>query len=203
MRKLFFAALCFLIASQAAFSQKFSVDVKYVTEETAAGSNLIYYKPGQMLSWDDFKGRPVAASEAAALSNAGFGLKLAFHKSGNVAQLMISVNCNFSKKDSWVKSGNKNSYILNHEQKHFDIAYYHTLMFIKKLQQATLTNANYASVIEKIYNECAQAMGRMQNEYDAETSHSRIEEKQSEWNLKIARLLDAGAAVATSFSYSH
>jgi hypothetical protein len=124
------------------------------------------------------------------LTNAGFGIKLAFHRVGNSSQLAIAVNCNFSKKDSWVKSGNKTDYILNHEQKHFDIAYLHTIYFIKKLKAATYTNDTYVAVIEKIYQEAATSMGTMQNQYDAETSHSRQTREQAAWDVKITELLD-------------
>lgn len=187
-KKISFVTLILFVGC-AATAQKLKVSVKYVTADAAAGNNTVYYVPGQSLSWDDFKAKPVTNSDAAALSNAGFGIKLAFHRLGDASELMISVNCNFSKNNSWVKEGNKTAYILNHEQKHFDIAYISTLLFIKKLQNASLTNANYVSVIEKIYNESVLIMAKMQDEYDSETSHSRVPEKQAEWNEKINKQL--------------
>lgn len=85
--------------------------------------------------------------------------------------------------------GNKTAYILNHEQKHFDIAYINTLLFIQNLRGANFTNTNYAAVIEKIYNKTAAAMTSIQNQYDLDTSHSRIPEKQAQWNDKISKQL--------------
>ena len=172
------------------YAQKLDVTVSYVTSDVTVNNNIIYYQSDRKLTWDDFKGKPVEASAAAALTNAGFGIKLAFHRVGNSSQLAIAVNCNFSKKDSWVKSGNKTVYILNHEQKHFDIAYLHTIYFIEKLKAASYTNDTYVSVIEKIYNETATAMGNMQNQYDAETSHSLLTEKQAAWDAKVSALLE-------------
>ena len=192
MKKRIFLALLVLFCSLAMTAQKLTPVVNYVTVNGEADPNIIYYQPGQPLTWDDFKGKPVAGSDAAALTNAGFGIKLAFRRVDNLSQLVINVNCNFSKKDSWVKKGNNTPFILNHEQKHFDIAYYHTLLFIQKLKEATFTNSNYAAVIEKIYKEAATEMGAMQNRYDAETSHSRIPEKQQLWDDKISdQLLSA------------
>ena len=175
-----------LICSLAMIAQKINTVVNYVGANGEADQNIIYYQPGQLLTWDDFKGKPVEGSDVAALTNAGFGIKLAFRRVDNISQLLINVNCNFSKKDSWVKKGNNTAYILNHEQKHFDIAYFHTLLFIQKLKEATFTNDNYATVIEKIYKEAATQMGAMQNQYDAETSHSRLPEKQQLWDIKIS-----------------
>ncbi|MBC7888266.1 MAG: hypothetical protein H7Z13_10265 [Ferruginibacter sp.] len=190
MYKKFFFILFAVLFSVVLNAQKLTVVVNYVTNDGAANKNDIYYLPGQLLSWDDFKGKPVAGSDAAALTNAGFGVKLAFRRVENTSQLVIGVHCSFSRKDSWVKPGNKTSYILNHEQKHFDIASIHTFLFMENLRKAHFTNSNYAAVIEKIYNETAGAMTKTQNQYDAETSHSRIPEKQAEWDAKISRQME-------------
>jgi len=187
-KRILLVAIVFF-CSLAINAQKLSAVVNYVTGNGEPDHNIVYYQQGQLLTWDDFKGKPVEGNDAAALTNAGFGLKLAFRRVDNVSQLIINVNCNFSKKDSWVKKGNNTPYILNHEQKHFDIAYYHTLLFIRKLKAATLTNDNYAAVIEKIYKEAATEMSVMQNQYDAETSHSRVAAKQQLWDEKISQQL--------------
>jgi hypothetical protein len=185
MKKRIFLASLVLFCSLAMIAQKLTPVVNYVTTNGDNDRNIIYYKDEQQLTWDDFKGKPVSESDAVALTNAGFGVKLAFRRVDNVSQLLIDVNCNFSKKDSWVKKGNNNPYILNHEQKHFDIAYLHTLMFIQKLKDADFTKDNYAAVIEKIYKENATLMAVKQSQYDAETSHSRNIEKQQIWDKKI------------------
>ncbi len=189
MKKLLFCSIIFSLTVFTAAAQKLNVVVNYVSTDVNANANNINYKPGQLLTWDDFKANPVEASEAAAITSAGFGLKLMFKRNENKAELVISVNCSFSKKDSWVKKKYKTDYILNHEQKHFDIAYLHTILFIQKLQQANYTTTNYAAVIEKIYKEAAADLSKFQNEYDSQTSHSRLTEKQQEWDAKIAKQL--------------
>ncbi|MEO5889397.1 MAG: DUF922 domain-containing protein [Ferruginibacter sp.] len=193
MYKKFFlitVASFFAIASQA---QKLTVVVKYATSDGTSNNNMIYYQPGSLLDWTDFKGKPVTGSDAAALTSAGFGVKLSFKRVNDISQLIISVICSFSRKDSWVLPGNKTAYILNHEQKHFDIAYIHTLEFVQNLRNAHFTNANYQSVIEKVYNETAKEMSKVQDQYDSETSHSRIPAKQGEWDEKISGQLALAA----------
>lgn len=189
MNKTFLLIAAAIIFSATVSAQKLSVSVNYITSD-GSGNNTIIYRPGIVLNWTDFKGQPVEGSDAAALTNAGFGLKLAFRRVENNSQLVLDVNCNFSRKDSWVKSGNKTAYILNHEQKHFDIAYIHTCQFIQDLQKAHFTNGNYESVIQKIYKENALAMGKMQNQYDGETSNSRLPGKQAEWDRLISDRLN-------------
>jgi hypothetical protein len=172
-------------------AQKLNVLVDYVTSDGASNNNTIYYQAGQLLNWDDFRGKPVTGTEAVALTSAGFGLKLKFRQAGSASQLVISVSCSFSKKDSWVLPANKTAYILNHEQKHFDITFIHTLVFIQNLRQAHFTNSNYAATIENIYNETAATMTKIQDQYDAETSHSREPEKQAAWDQQISQQLES------------
>lgn len=189
MNKRIFLSVIILFWSLVMNAQKLSTVVNYVSGNGEKDQNTIYYKQGDLLTWNDFQGKPVEGNDAVALTNAGFGVKLAFHRVDNISQLVINVNCNFSKKDSWVKKGNNTPYILNHEQKHFDIAYFHTMLFIRKLKAATITNSNYAAVIEKLYNESATEMGAMQHQYDAETSHSRVAKSQELWDGKISEQL--------------
>ncbi|MEO7768663.1 MAG: DUF922 domain-containing protein [Ferruginibacter sp.] len=189
MNKIFFLVAVIFLSSLALSAQKLNVVVNYAGSEGTNNNNMINYQPEQLLGWEDFKGKPIEASDAAALTNAGFGVKLSFRSIENTAKLLIAVNCSFSKRESWVKSGNKTAYILNHEQKHFDLAFIHTLQFIKNLRNADFTTTNYAALIEKIYNHAAEELGTAQNQYDAETSHSRIPERQVEWDQKISRQL--------------
>ena len=191
MKKLFPLFTVLVITSLNCLAQKLGVVVNYVPPETNVDKQVIMYKPDQLLVWNDFQAKPVETSEAAAITNAGFGVKLAFRSIESSAQLLINVNCSFSRKDSWVKKNYKTDYILNHEQKHFDIAYIHTVQFMNKLRKAQFTVSNYATVIEKIYNETTGEMTKMQNDYDGETSHSRIAEKQSEWDAKVSKQLAA------------
>ncbi len=189
MNKKIFFFLILLLSSVALYAQNLSVVVKYLAIDGAASNDSIIYQPNQFLNWENFKGTPVESSDAAALTNAGFGLKLAFHRVENVSQLVIGVNCVFSGKQSWVKSGNKTAYILNHEQRHFDIAYIHTILFMKNIKAAHFTNTNYTAVIENIFNESVAAMNKMQVQYDAETNHSKIPERQAGWDEKISQQL--------------
>lgn len=197
-KKIFLATISFLLIL-ITNAQKLTVAVNYVDVSEYENKNDIPYRPNQLLNWNDFKGKPEASSNAAALTNAGFGIKLSFRRAENASQLDIAVNCSFSRKDSWVKLANKTNYILNHEQKHFDIAYINTLLFIKNLRNANFTNTNYNAVIQKIYTETALAMANMQNKYDGETSHSRLPEKQAAWDETINQLL---AATNTEFNSS-
>jgi hypothetical protein len=174
-----------LFFSLAVAAQKLQVEVQYVTTDPAATKPLIYYTPPTTLTWNDFKGKPAPTSDAASITNAGIGFKMMFRSQGGEATLKITVNCNFSKNDSWVKDDRKIPYILNHEQHHFDIAYIHAMLFIQKLKAANYTMKDYNKVIEKIYYDCQMALLTMQNDYDRETKNSRLADQQELWDKKI------------------
>lgn len=189
MTRYFIVLSITLFSALALPAQKLNVSVDYIMEDPTARNTIIFYKPSQLLSWIDFAATPNNSSDAAAITNAGFGFKLLYSRYANNAHLGISVYCNFSKKDSWVKPGNKNNYILAHEQHHFDIAYIHTMLFIQRLRAAHFTTANYTDLVQKIYKESADEMSKMQDRYDTETLNSRSVSKQTEWNKRIENQL--------------
>lgn len=193
MKKYFSLLIAPFIFSFAVVAQKLEVEVNYVTADATVTKPMIYYAPGTKLTWNDFKGKPLSGSQAAAITNAGIGFKMMFHSKDNVATLKITVDCNFSVADSWVKNGRKTSYILNHEQHHFDIAYLYAMQFVQNLKAAKYTMKDYSKIIERIYNQCQQDLTTMQNDYDTETKNSQLANEQELWNKKIDAKMDAFA----------
>lgn len=193
MKKYFAFLSITLFFSGTVVAQKLEVEVNYVTADASVTKPMIYYTPGTKLIWNDFKGKPVTGSEAAAITNAGIGFKMMFHSKDKVATLNISVDCNFSIADSWVKNSRKTPYILNHEQHHFDIAYLYAMQFVQNLKAAKYTMKDYSKVIERIYNQCQQDLITMQTDYDAETKNSKLAVEQELWNKKIDAKMDTFA----------
>jgi hypothetical protein len=95
MKKYFFFLFINIFLSQALSAQKLQVEVNYVMADAAEKRSLIYYSPSEKLTWNDFKGKPVLSSSAAAITNAGIGFKMAFRSRDNITTLNITVNCNF------------------------------------------------------------------------------------------------------------
>lgn len=191
MKKYLFLFITVLLCSFVTRAQNLEVEINYVTADPSITKPVIFYTPNTILTWDDFKGKPDKASDAAAITNAGFGFKMSFHSKDNLATLNINVDCNFSKNDSWVKKGMKTSYILTHEQHHFDIAYIFAMKFIHDLKIAKYTMNNYSKTIEKIYYSNQTELLNMQNQYDRETKNSQLPAIQAIWNKKIEGEIDA------------
>lgn len=177
-------SLILLFVSCSAYAQ-FNVTIQWQFIKPGNAGDTIYYKPDEKLTWVDFKGKPEAASQAAAITQSGFGFKAAMQSYKNKTSLVIIVYCYFNKRKSWVKKNMDSDYALLHEQHHFDITYINTSLFIQKLKQAKFNLGNYNYLLNKIHDESFEAMDKMQDAYDGQTSNSRIKNMQIIWNKKI------------------
>jgi hypothetical protein len=190
---LFYGLVCFISIKAAA--QNLSVVVNYTTAPGLSDKSLIFYDINHKLNWNDFRGTADANTVAAALTDAGFGYGSSYSYSDGKGVLTVTVYCDFNKDDSWVKPVGKNDYILKHEQHHFDIAYICTMQFIDKLRKTTYTTSNYNQLIGAAYKEFATTMNAMQNQYDDETQHGLLKDKQEEWSNKIDKQMESFNAV--------
>jgi len=185
----YFLFIVFLAVSNICFAQ-FTVTVKWQPIKSGAVNDTIYYNPEKKLTWPDFKGRPDAASPAAAITESGFGYKMSMNAIGNKTNVEITVFCYFNKKKSWVKKNMDSDYALTHEQHHYDITYINTCLFIQKLKAAQLNRGNFNYMVDKIHDECFAALSKMQDDYDGQTSNGRINRMQLVWNKKIDQQLE-------------
>ena len=191
MRRYFLLFSLFLFVSAKPSAQNLSVVVNYTTNPRLSDKSLIFYDANKKLNWNDFRGVVDASSVAAALTDAGFGYNSSYSYSAGKGTLSITVYCDFNKNTSWYKPEGKNDYILKHEQHHFDIAYINTMQFVDRLRRGNYTTTNYHRLIGAAYKECATSMNAMQNEYDDETQHGILKDKQQEWSDKIDKQLEA------------
>jgi hypothetical protein len=144
--------------------------------------NCIAYNINKKLKWEDFSERSgnykVAALTASVIS---------YSVTDNGKYLDIKVFCYFDKKQSIVVTGNKKDYILNHEQRHFDITYIYAIKFVNELKkEKELTYDKISS----IYDDVNLQWNEYQNIYDLETRNSRDKDIQAIWDKKIQDQLD-------------
>lgn len=188
MRPLFF--LVFICCTAAARAQLTTI-VKWQNSKFSSRSDTIYYDPARKLNWNDFRGNPDMRSEAAAITAAGFGYNMTLSTVDDKGELVIVVNCYFSKPKSWVKRQFANDYALNHEQQHFDITYIAARRFVDRLRKANFTISNYLALVDKLHDESYADLQQMQNAYDGETSNGRLEKVQEKWNQRVMGQLAA------------
>jgi len=155
-----------------------------------ASENIIPWSTSRKLVWDDFKASPDGTSSNAALTNA----KIVFNYGHNGKILKFSVRCGFDKTKSWARI--KNDYILEHEQKHFDIAELYARKLYKALTEYQFKEKTVDKDLNAIYQKVMQEHFTTQGEYDSQTDHSLKQEEQKKWDEKIEQELKNTKAFA-------
>lgn len=189
-----FISIVFVLLVSYNLQAQVKTNIKWTEQTSLPASDVIYYRPENKLVWGDFLGKPVEAGITAAITMSGFGYSASMHSSGQNGQLDIKVYCFFNKKKSWVKPGKTTTYILTHEQRHFDVSYIAANIFIDKVQGASMNSTNYNTLISRIYNECIEIMNDMQDDYDEQTNNGQDKLNQEKWN----RFIDGKLAIITN-----
>ncbi len=160
-----------------------------VLDAGSSESDSIPWSEDGKLTWNDFKGPAVEDDPADALTYTSNQTQFESFGVGSRFEVESHVVCFFIKSKSWVRPGKEIAPLLNHEQRHFDLAEAGKRELRKKLKQVHFTAATFAAQTKLITTEVTERYRKMQDQYDNETNHSRIEEKQEEWNKKIDALL--------------
>ena len=183
MKNIFLLIVSYLFSASAI--AQVSTIISWTEKTKLEPFNTIYYNTAKKLMWSNFKGLPTQPAPIAAITASGFGYKSAMHTIDGKGEISVNIYCYFDKQNSWVRKGKNTSYILNHEQHHFDITYIAAKMFTKKIKVALLNTTNMGIILTKIYNDCTAFMNKMQNDYDKETNNGQIIQKQDDWNKLI------------------
>lgn len=180
---------CFIFPSQhtrtPGNSFKVTLNVQYDSTGVKPGRDTIVYTKNKLVNWSDFKGPVPANFPAVANSAVGFMYRAGMVSEGRDLKISIRITAFFIRPQSWVKEKDKSDYILEHEQRHFDIARYGAERFRQKLLAATFSDGRAGDIINKAYQEAWSEYQALQIQYDEETEHSINTAKQNNWNDKI------------------
>jgi uncharacterized protein DUF922 len=150
----------------------------------AQDEQFLEWSAAQRLTWDDYLAAPSTSSDAAAITSTALGIE--YHIRNN--SLTYKITCRFSKTRSWGRY--KTTYILQHEQGHFDITEIFARKLAKEIREYRFNPRKYQDDLGKIYKKVMDEKEDYQNKYDVETDFSRNKEKQAEWVKKIAAELE-------------
>ncbi|UOE47296.1 DUF922 domain-containing protein [Mucilaginibacter sp. SMC90] len=150
--------------------------------------DTIYYSAKRPLSWNDFQEKAHGGKYIAEVLP-GFGYTEQVEVVKSVVIVKISMRVFLPKSAAWVKPEGRNSYALNHEQRHFDIVAIVVRHFKEALTAMKLPADNYDGYINVQYLDSYREMNQLQEQYDNETNHGMNQYYQQEWNRKIDGLL--------------
>lgn len=165
-----------------------------------SGDDTIYYSKSRPLKWNDFTGK-IQRSKYAAVVAPGFGYDEEKEVVDGVIRIKMAVKVYVAKSGSWVKEGSRDTYSLNHEQRHFDLVKLVAERFKQKLHPGSLPIGNYDGIINFEYIESYREMNNLQKKYDEETRHGLDRVAQDRWNQYIDKelqMLPAGKNNLTS-----
>ncbi len=136
----------------------------------------------RQLTWDDFQGVAKPFSRWSAVINSNVYLE--YDSISNNYTAYAGQN----NQQSWVKSSSKSSsYVLNHEQYHFNITEYHSRLMNEYLQDSSISE-------DEVYlklGEVRSSLASMQSAYDQESKHGQSIGYQRKWEFKIDSLLQS------------
>ncbi len=197
----------------------FSTGTLVVFADEPLESDKIYWDKNRPLQWNDFEGKVGIFDEDYVGEKDVDAYIIKWLEYEYDWDYIQNKNCkyeityfdswaSFVKSESWVKEGVISDMdLLNHEQRHFDI---HKIgeLNLKEMVKKDLLNKTFPcdtlddqsidGIIEEkigfkiktLFDSVNAEIEKMDIEYDIETEHGLVEEKQKEWNHKIDCLLE-------------
>lgn len=170
-------------------SQEVKVNVSI--GKTVSMPDCIVYSTNRPLEISDFKGSVQNDSNENAVTYSGmtFIQTVAIEKGQFVVNVTITPY--FEKTSSWFKVGEQSKILLAHEQAHFDITAIKACELVNELRHTAFTKDNYLTLIGQIERQYDEKKNEEQDAYDTETNHSKIADKQQEWQHKLSEQVKA------------
>lgn len=145
--------------------------------------DTLVWKNDSMLVVSDFEGK---SKGKAYFGFASTGIILYFKEKDGV--MLLVVEAIFQKSKSYMRGDS--SYMLKHEQLHFDIAELYARKLRQRISQKKFAKKNNLNnEIMKMFNKENAELNKIQDEYDIDTEHSQNSAKQKLWNKKISSQL--------------
>jgi FtsZ-binding cell division protein ZapB len=157
----------------------------YTAQSTKA---QIKWSADRPLVWDDFKGPIDQSSEHTASTYGQYKYSYMCHRTGDKYAVKVKLDSWFDESISWKKPDKLSDALLKHEQIHFDI---HEL-YARKMEKAFNDykyTSDYQNELKDIFQKYLEEERSMQAQYDSETNHSKIKDKQLEWEERVYNLL--------------
>jgi len=158
-----------------------------------APPETIAWSADRPLTWADFKRRPLATEQLAALTAGNIDVQVGCTD----FVFKSTVKAVFMPQESWVRDPkNASPALLRHEQLHFDITELHARMLRQKLSLVKLNCQHLNPAFSNLTKAAFAAWQREEGRYDGETNHGLNVEKQKFWEAQIQLRLTQLAAFA-------
>ena len=154
--------------------------------------DTLFYDPARPLTRADFLGVPRPGHYAAAVFP-GFSFSARPTFARGFVYLDVETKVYIVRASSWMGVVGDETYVLNHEQRHFDLAKLVAERFKQQIQPARLSPDDFNATIQLAYFTGYQELSRLQEQYDTETGNGTNGAAQQRWNQRIDAELRAFA----------
>jgi hypothetical protein len=173
-----------------------SISINVSIARTCDKEGLIVYTPGHPLRIADFKApslpkklKGILPPDAAACTSSSIEKMTRMDVRESRHTLDIVLTPVFDMQESWFKSDVTSRQVLAHEQTHFDLTALKTCELANALKSLALTSENYQALLNETFNKYDAEWRQQEDEYDEETDHGTLEEKQLSWQQKVSEKL--------------
>lgn len=163
-----------------------SVILSSYTVKTVANTKL-FWDEDSNLNWADFQNVRRSSDDDAAMSSIAIESRCVVEKNG----AFIRVRASFDPTKSWVKYDCKTSYILNHEQMHYNIVEIYARKLRKAIAETEFNRKTFTKDFNILFDSIAAEHEAFQDRYDDETGHSILQARQNAWNDIIVNELES------------
>ena len=142
------------------------------------------YWADKKLSWDDFRGKKqISYFKAFTFTELGYKLSM------DNDSVTIEISCHFNPNLSWTIA-DTSDYLLNHEQRHFDIAEYTCRKFKQAVLEYQFSKKQLLQKeINNLYTQHMSLNRSIQTTYDAVSNHSLNRSMQEIWDTRIDSMI--------------
>ena len=165
--------------------------------DEVAQRGVLAWDSRRPLRWTDFRAAPPDTDQKeAAQTSSGFvyGLQC------DDTYLEYGVLAVFQPDSSWVRpsvrSDSLQSFVLPHEQGHFDIAEIAARLFRRELRELRVPCSSVRSTVSRMVQAADLRERALQQRYDNETVHGTRAKEQAQWLEHISRTLDSLSAMS-------
>lgn len=153
------------------------------------GSDCLSWSAERKLKWPDLQGAKPENAQMAANTSSIVRYSLRLMRDS----FEISIGACLQKDHSWFNPEDTTALLLNHEQRHWDIAEIHARKFRQYVEKWNRKDF-IKEYLQKGIQMIDDSLSSMQSIYDTETIHGLRGPKQVEWNGKIDSLLNMYSA---------
>ncbi len=165
--------------------------VVLVIISTEVFSQTLEWSSGRKITVNDFKGKvPVGFKEEVASSRVGIKCEI-ISTSVWPDKLITKIYAVFYPEQSWLIKKYTSDYLLNHEQKHFDIANAFAVKLQNKVIEEIKNIADYDKKFKILFDTNSSDLSDFQEKYDTDTNHGLNALKQIEYNKIISEMIDS------------